>query len=158
MKPAIPDGLMEISADITELEEQIILDNSHKFATNYEIFKQRRRDGRLGKTAKYWIIYLDMMKYQHMAHTAVQENDFEMRIYAWEKMLSFYFDFNKTNYARYGMCYVQQLHHFETLYPGLKSLLKAKWISVQAQSSHHVRTSIDQLGEQTINRDAKTAG
>ena len=34
-------------------------------------------------------------------------------------MLSFYFYFNKTNYARYGTYYVQQLNHLDTLYPGL---------------------------------------
>ena len=34
MKPAIPDGLMGLSADITESEEEAILDNSRKFAMN----------------------------------------------------------------------------------------------------------------------------
>lgn len=33
-----------------------------------------------------------------------------------------------------------------------------KGISVQAQTSHPVRTSVDQRGEQTINKDAKTSG
>ena len=32
------------------------------------------------------------------------------------------------------------------------------WISVQAQETHPVRTAIDQWGEQTINKDAKTLG
>ena len=60
--------------------------------------------------------YLDLMTH---AHTAVQENNLKMRIYAWGSMLSFYFYFNKTNYARYGTYYVQQLNHLDTLYPGL---------------------------------------
>ena len=30
-------------------------------------------------------MYLDLMKYQHMTHTAVQEKDLEMRILASEK-------------------------------------------------------------------------
>ena len=47
------------------------------------------------------------MTYQQMAHTAVQENDLEMRILAWESMLPYYFYFNNnTNYARYGTYYV----------------------------------------------------
>ena len=73
MKPAIPDGLMDLLADITKSEEEVILDNSREFAMNYEIFKQRGLDGRLRKTIKFWIMYLDLMKYQHIAHTAVQE-------------------------------------------------------------------------------------
>ena len=40
----------------------------------------------------------------------------------------------------------------------MKPLLDGKGISVKAQNSHFVRTSIDQRGEQTINRDAKTTG
>ena len=32
-------------------------------------------------------MYLDLMKYQQMAHIAVQENDFEMSIPAWKSML-----------------------------------------------------------------------
>ena len=70
-----------------------------------------------------------------MVHTPVQENNLEIRIYAWNSILPFYFYFNKTNYARYG-----------------------KGISVQAQSSHHVWTSIGQHREHQIDRDAKTTG
>ena len=58
---------------------------------NYEIFKQRGQDGGLGKTAKFWIIYLGLMKYQHMALTAVQQNELEITIYGWESMIPFYF-------------------------------------------------------------------
>ena len=31
-------------------------------------------------------------------------------------------------------------------------------LTMQTQSSHHVRTSIDQHGEQSINRDAESTG
>ena len=72
------------------------------------------------------------MKYQHMAQTAVQENNMEMRILAWEKMLPYYFYFNETNYTRYGTYYIQQWCHLETLYPGMKPLLEVKGISVSA--------------------------
>ena len=72
---------VKLSADNIEFDDEIILDNSREFAMNYEIFKQRRQDGGLGKTAKFWIIYLDLMKYQHMALTAVQQNELEIIIY-----------------------------------------------------------------------------
>ena len=75
MKPAIPKGLMDLSSDIVEFEEETILASCQNSVQNYESFKQRRRDGELGKTAKFWIMYLDLMKYQQMAHTAVQKNE-----------------------------------------------------------------------------------
>ena len=44
------------------------------------------------------------------------------------------------------------------MYPVLKDMLKCKGLSVQAQEKYSLRTSIDQRGEQTINRDPKTSG
>ena len=92
------------------------------------------------------------MKVQHLAHTAAQENDFNMRVLAWEKMLPFYFYFNEMNYACYGTYYLQHLTHIETLNPEMKKFLMAKGMSVQARTVNPVRTAIDQRGEQTINK------
>ena len=59
---------------------------------------------------------------------------------------------------RYGSYYIHTMVNIESVYPGLKELLKDMGISVQAQSTYALRTAIDQRGEQTINKDAKTAG
>ena len=45
--------------------------------TQYEKFKTKIRNGELGKRAQFWLIYLDLMKVQHLAHSATQENDFK---------------------------------------------------------------------------------
>ena len=44
------------------------------------------------------------------------------------------------------------------LYTGLRQTLSHSGSSVQAQERYAVRTAIDQRGEQTIHRDAKTSG
>ena len=98
------------------------------------------------------------MKLQHQIHMAVQINDFEMRLDAWERMLPHYFSFNKTNYSRYGCYYVQSLKQIDDFYEALEPLLAVKGSSVQGQKTRPLRNSIDQRGEQAINRDAKTAG
>ena len=98
------------------------------------------------------------MRLQHQGHAAIQTNDFEMHLNAWQRVLSYYFIFNKMNYARYGPYYVQVLKEIESKYPGLKEFLFPSGLSVQAQETHPVRTAIDQWGEQTINKDAKTLG
>ena len=97
------------------------------------------------------------MRIQHQAHTAVQTNNFQMRLDAWERVLPYYFIFNKMNYARYGSGYAQSLKQIERKYHELKELLLPCGLSVQAQETHPVRTAIDQRGEQTIKRDAKTS-
>ena len=48
--------------------------------------------------------------------------------------------------------------NMEQFYPGLKDLISKEGLSVQGQEKYPLRTAIDQRGEQTINRDAKTSG
>ena len=102
--------------------------------------------------------YLEMMENQHMIHLAVQRNDFNLRTHCWENWLPFYFAFDMCNYARYGSYYVESLKTIENDYPGLKALLSTRGLTTQAQERFPIRTALDQRGEQTINRDAKTAG
>ena len=153
----VPPLLSSVSTD-PELLNSRVIDDTIPFAKAYEKFRDAARNGSLGKTAKFWQVYLDLMRYQHMSHPAVLENDIEMRLFCWKMFLPFYFALNKMNYARYGSYYVRVLGNLNMLYPGAEELLINKGISVQAQDRYPVRTPIDQRGEQTINRDAKTAG
>ena len=107
---------------------------------------------------QFWVMYLDLMYHQNEIHIAVQENDFHKRVKAWEYFIPFYFATNKNNYARYGLYYNQCMKSIDVVYPGLRPLLENNCLSVQAQDRYAVRTSIDQRGEQTFNRDAKTTG
>lgn len=65
-----------------------------------------------------------LVKMQNTIHTAVVENNFEMRIFCWEYFLPFYFTINKINYARYGIYYVSQLKSLENTHPGLREMLE----------------------------------
>ena len=129
------------------------------FIEKYEEFKADICNGKYGKTAKFWVVYyMDVLPIITQIHHAVQTNDFGLRLDGLKKALPFCFALKKQNYARYGTIYVHSLANAETTHPGCKKLLLNKGLSVQAQSRYPLRTSIDQLGEQTINRDAKTSG
>ena len=141
-----------------ELYKPVSLIKFKKLLDSYTQFRNDVSEGKYGKTPQFWLMYLNVMKLQHQIHTAVQTNDFEMRLDAWERMLPYYFAFNTTNYAQYGCYYVHSLKQIDECYEGLKPLLAANGLSVQGQKTHPLRTSIDQRGEQTIKRDAKTAG
>ena len=93
-----------------------------------------------------------------MIHNAVHINNFDLRMIAWKKMLPFFFAINKTNYSRYGSYYLRMLESIELQYPGCKELLLSAGLSVQAKDHYPDRTAIDQRGEQSVNRNAKTAG
>ena len=58
-------------------------------------------DEKIGKTAQFWTMYLDIMRYQTMTHTAVQENDLKLLMFCWQQFLSLYFALSKLHYARY---------------------------------------------------------
>jgi hypothetical protein len=154
----IPDSFYELIDLDTEKIQSLENDASIAFAVEYERYRSSVREGSAGKTAQFWMIYLDLMQAQCMAHVGVQENNVDMIINAWLKLLPMYFALNKINYARYGSYYVYTLINMEHLYPGLRDLIDKEGLSVQAQDLCPLRTSIDQRGEQTINRDAKTSG
>ena len=153
----IPAQLSASSTD-PELFNSSVIDGTMDYMKRYETFRQKARTGAFGKTAQFWLIYLDLMRYQNIMHVAVQENDLNMRLFCWTKFIPFYFALNKMNYARYGSYYARILANINLLYPGAEELLEKKGMSVQAQDRYPVRTAVDQRGEQTINRDAKTAG
>ena len=129
------------------------------FIDKYKQFKVRIRNGEHGKTAQSWLVYyLDILSNISQIHHAVQTNDFGLRHDGLKKILPFCFVLNKQNYARYGSIYVHNLANIDITHPGCKQLLLDKGLSVQAQSRSPLRTSIDQRGKQTVNRDAKTSG
>ena len=138
---------------------EAIVSSNATFLSQYQEFKESIRKGELGETPRFWLLlYLDLMQTQHFLHLAVQDNDFEMRLRCWNFYLLLYFALQKTNYARYGSYYVKVMKNIKKMYPGLKNLLEKNSMSVQAEESFPVRIAIDQRGEQTINRDAKTSG
>ena len=146
----VPESLIVVSSDPDQFTNVTISEctlESEQFITEYEAFKESGRKGKLGKTAHFWIIYLDLMKFQHMVHTSVQENNIDMRTDCWERFLPYYFALNMVNYARYGSFYLHMLKNIQSRYPGLKELLEHKGMSVQAQNRYPLRTAIDQCGE-----------
>ena len=72
--------------------------------------------------------------------------------------MPYFFSLNKTNYSRYGAYFVKQLENLDRSHPGCKEIIQSKGLSVQAQDKYPLRTPIDQHGEQTLNKDAKSTG
>ena len=122
----------------------------------YVHFKKDIRQGKYGLTQKLWLLYMDLIQHELLTRYSVQENNYNSRLYCWKFFHKIYFALNRTNYARYGSFYVSVLQNNENIYPGLKTLLETKGLSVQAQNHYPLRTAIDQRGEQTFNKDAES--
>ena len=155
MNMEIPHVLREIATDPLIFSYSIIDTYGEEFMQTYDIYFRSVLDGKIGKIGK---TYLEMMRMQTMAHAAVQENNFEMHMQAWAYWIPLYFATNMFSYARYGSYYLEMLKNIDQMFPGLKELMKKSVLSVQGQERYPHRTAVDQHGEQTINRDAKTSG
>lgn len=81
-------------------------------------FYDYRKNGYLGKTTQFCMIYMDFMRDQIQYQTAVQENNFELRPVSIESFILFYFYYSMLNYARYAGFYVHILKCIDKMYPG----------------------------------------
>ena len=154
-----PEILESIEGLFGENDPCYITDESisilKEMADAYEKFKNKCRNGDHGENVKFWLSYIDFVKMQQRAQTAIQEGDFNARLAAWRWFLPYYFSFSMQNYARYASFYVEFLSNIDQLHPGLRSEFL---VGIQAQDRYPHMTAIDQRGEQTFNREAKVAG
>ena len=66
------------------------------FTDKYEEFKADIRNGKYGKTAKFWVAYyMDVLSKIIQIHHVIQTNDFGLRLDALKKALPFCFALNK---------------------------------------------------------------
>ena len=84
----------------------------------YQQLRKKGLEGELGKTAQYWLIYMEMVSKLHQFWFAINTNNLPPRIDAWEYILSLCFTINKIYYARYGTFYIQQLKNLDSTHPG----------------------------------------
>ena len=103
-------------------------------------------------------MYLDVIRDVYLLHRAVQGNNFFLRLFGWKQLVLLAFALNKTNYARYGSYHINSLENMDSAHPGCSEIIAVKGLSVQGQDEYPCRTAVDERGEQTINRDAKTSG
>ena len=99
---------------------------------------------------------MEMVSKLHQFKFAIKTNNLALRIDAWEYFLSLSFATNKIYYARYGIFYIQQLKNLDSTHPRTFEEI-CDFVSVRRNKTG-IGQAIDQAGEQTYMRNAKTAG
>lgn len=120
-------------------------------------FKEEACDGKLGKTAKFWLRYMEKVWLMLRFLRATKENNLELHIATLEQMSSIFFAFD-ANDARYTAVYLLMLMNLEESRPGAKQLLSSNGFSVNRSSVPGSRSAVEITIEQTINRHAKSQG
>ena len=101
INPNIPEELDAYQQDPRpEMVTEELLSSMDSLFNQYAKYRESAKEGMLGDTARFWIMYMDLMRIQNLAQSAIQENNFHMVFHAWKEFLPFYFALNKVHYAR----------------------------------------------------------
>ena len=128
------------------------------FFARYKQFKQSVRDGKLGKTAQFWLSYMDLVWLILTLIKATKMNDLQLRLASLYSLCPILFAYDHTNYARYLPVYMITIMNLSITHPGAENLLRNNGISVRRSSVPLSRNAVDITIEQTINRHAKSQG
>lgn len=124
----------------------------------YQKFKQTVRAGDLGRTAQFWLSYMDTIWMILALIKATKTNDLALHIAALYNLCPVLFAFDHNNYARYLPVYLMTIMNLSKTHPGSEHLLQNNGFSVCRSTVPLARNPVDITIEQTINRHAKCQG
>ena len=128
------------------------------FLHGYLEFKEKVRNGYLGKTAQYWLSYMDHVQIVLNLMKAVKSNDFFLYAQCLHEMPDLFFSFGGQNYARYLTVFSIFIANTEQSHPGALELLQNGAISVARSFIPDNRCSVDKTIEETFMKHAKSHG
>ena len=124
----------------------------------YIDFCQSVRDGFLGKTAQFWLSYMDHVSLVLALTRSVKANDFDLYAYSLQAMCDLFFSFGGQNYARFLTFFSVFVANLEFSHPGSIKNMKARIISVARSMIPGSRCAVDKTMEETFMKHAKSKG
>ena len=122
------------------------------------MFQDSVRTGLLGKTATFWLSYMDEVQIVRHFLRATKRNDIELHVSTLRQMCPMFFAFDHQNYARFTTLYYLQMLNLSSNYPAAEQLFCRNGFSVGGSTLPSARKPVDQTIEQIYNRSAKTVG
>ena len=122
----------------------------------YMAFKKSVREGALGKTAQFWISYMDHIWRVLSLIRAVKTNDFNLYAECLYLMADNFFSFDGQNYARYLSYFSVFVANLDESHPGATELLQRGAISVARSFIPGNRCAVDKTMEETFMKHAKS--
>lgn len=120
----------------------------------YEKYLQRTMNGEHGKTARYYMIYVNIVSYYFLLNTSIRTADFALFKSVLPNICNLFFTFNQPNYARWLVRYHNNLCHVDETHPGLRKLFEKGSFGIKRTDKSFSRQPIGLTLEQTINADA----
>ncbi|GFU57924.1 uncharacterized protein TNCV_3145091 [Trichonephila clavipes] len=157
------------------LEEQVIDDllhyeeviNSHssipielpnnvlsRVLSAYQKFVEETRQGEHGKTAQFYLIYIQLVNYYITLSRSIRMGDLEKFNYVIPKITNLFFAVNQQNYARCCVKYLDNLNKVDETHPGLKNDFMNGCLGIKITDKPFSSIPIDFTLETTINAEA----
>lgn len=120
----------------------------------YRQFKKDTLIGTHGKTAQFYMMYIEFINYYMMFTRSIRVGDFDLYKFIMPKLSNLFFIFNQVNYARWLLKYHEDLLLIEKKHPRLAEEFKRGMFGIRRTSNSFSRIPIDLTLEQTVNADA----
>ena len=130
-------------------------ESCNKSLDRYDEFKETVRQGALGKTAQFWLSYMEKVGLILQFQRATKENCLTLHLASLQRMCSLFFSFDHPNYARYSAFYLLNMLNLEKTHPGAEDLLKNNGFSVNRSGVPSFRNAVDITFEQTIKKRSR---
>lgn len=108
--------------------------------------------------AIFWNSYLNMVQILRDFSKSIKNGDWDLHMYASEKMLHWFNAYDHYNYARHFSYYWASQQVLAETHPGIFNQFKEGNFSIRRSNGKFNKISPDQVIEQTINRDQKGPG
>lgn len=142
-----------LSGDI-KAEEVISNSDLHKLSSLIDerknLFKSQSR------TAKLWLLYLNMVDIAKTFISAERSGNFEMHLQAVEHMLPFFASSGHNNYAKCARMYLQQMRELKTTNPEIYKMLNKGHFTVRRKDKKWSGVWTDMYIEQTLMKCTKS--
>ena len=110
--------------------------------------------GEHGKTAMFWMTYIDLVKIYLLLDRACRTNDVYLYIYALGQMLSVFFTTHRPQLCQMDDTLPSEPYKYEHSHPGIRPIFEGGALSIRCTSKSFSRSAVDLTLEQTVNRDA----
>ena len=144
-------------ANLHQLENQneiCIIPGVEEMLIRYGKFCDATAKGDHGKTAQFWMKYINLMQLYHDFNRSVRTGDLDFYISTLPQIANRFFARNHKNYSRWLVKNYDNLLKLPASHPDVFQDFKNRWFGIKRTNKSFSATPIDLTLEQTINADA----
>ena len=131
--------------------------NLQDMMTKYDSYLEETLNGKMGKTAQFWMTYAEIVGLIQLMQCAIKINDIALYSFALFEVTSIFFTTNHHDYARWMYLYSLDIANLETSQSDLQNILTEGGFSVNRTRKSFASVPVDMALEQTINANAKNS-